>query len=191
MHGDAGFSPQVTNIALKLQAELLKNSISFAQSINGNLILKATLKSVLSTFVEVTGADRGSIFLIDEDSKIVESILSRGPVTRDVKSETIAKVLDDGLAGWTIRHRAIGTISDTMTDDRWVQLPNQPYTVRSAISVPLIYGIDLIGILTLTHAQPHHFSLANVCLMEFMLEYLAFLIVNAQLHATYKLSELA
>lgn len=172
--------------ALQIQTTLLKNSISYAQSVSGSLILKTTLKNTVEILAKYTGADEGSIFLIDEDGVIIESILARGPVTRDIKDSLISKVLDDGLAGWTLRHRQIGIIYDAIADDRWVQLPNQPYKVRSALAVPLIYGVNLIGIITLTHAQANHFDEVTATMMQYSMESIAAIILNAQLHAEYR-----
>lgn len=176
----------VAQIALQIQATLLKNSISYAQSVSGSLILKTTLKTTLETLTKYTGADEGSIFLIDEDGVIIESILARGPVTRDLKDSVISKVLDSGLAGWSLRYRQIGLIYDAMTDDRWVQLPNQPYKARSALAVPLIYGVNIIGIITLTHSQANHFDDAIAAMMQYSMESIAAIILNAQLHAEYR-----
>ena len=175
-----------TQSALQLQTYLLKNSISYSQSVSGNLILKTTLKNTLETLTKSTEADEGSIFLIDEDGVIMESILARGPVTRDLKDSVISKVLDDGLAGWALRHRQIGLIYDAVLDDRWVQLPDQPYIARSALAVPLIYGIEAIGIITLTHAQPNHFDEAIAMMMQYAMEGITAIILNARLHSEYR-----
>jgi sigma-B regulation protein RsbU (phosphoserine phosphatase) len=172
--------------AIQLQTNLLKSSIAYAQSVSGSLILKTTLKHTLEILTQYTKAGEGSIFLIDEDGAIVEGILARGPVTRDLKDSVISKVLDDGLAGWTLRHRQIGIIHDAMTDDRWVHLPAQPYVTRSALAIPLIYGIETIGIITLTHPQPKHFDEGIAMTMQYSMEIITAIIVNAQLHAKYR-----
>jgi GAF domain-containing protein len=172
--------------AIQLQTTLLKSSIAYAQSVSGSLILKTTLKHTLEILIQYTKAGEGSIFLIDEDGAIVESILARGPVTRDLKDLVISKVLDDGLAGWTLRHRQIGIIYDAIIDDRWVQLPDQPYVARSALAIPLIYGIEVIGIITLMHPQPNQFNEESAMMMQYCMEIIAAIIVNAQLHAKYR-----
>jgi len=175
-----------TQAAIQLQTNLLKSSIAYAQSVSGSLILKATLKHTLEILTQYTEAGEGSIFLIDEDGAIMESILARGPVTRDFKDAVISKVLDDGLAGWALHHRQIGIIHDAMIDDRWVQLPDQPYSARSALAVPLIYGLEAIGIITLTHPQPNHFDEEIATMMQYSMEIITAIIVNAQLHAKYQ-----
>ena len=175
-----------TQKALQLQTTLLKNSISYVQSVSGGLILRTTLKNIVESLVTCTNCDDGSIFLIGEDGVIVEGILARGPVTRDRKDAVITKVLDEGLAGWALRHRQIGLIYDTTKDDRWLQFPDQPYKVGSAIAVPLIYGVEAIGIITLSHAQPNQFDEAMIELLQEVMEGITAIIVNAQLHAEYR-----
>lgn len=172
--------------ALQLQTTLLKNSIAYVQSVSGGLILRATLKNIVESLVAFTNCNDGSIFLIGEDGVIIEGILARGPVTRDRKDAVIAKVLDEGLAGWALRHRQIGIIYDTTKDDRWLQFPDQPYKVGSAIAIPLIYGVEAIGIITLSHAQPHWFDESAIALLQETMEGLTAIIVNAQLHAEYR-----
>ncbi len=172
--------------ALQLQTTLLKNSISYVQSVSGGLILRATLKNILESLVSHVGADAGSIFLIGEDGGILEGILARGAVTRDRKDAVISKVLDKGLAGWALRYRQIGIIYDTAKDERWLQFPDQPYQVGSAIAIPLIYGTEAIGVITLSHAQPHQFEEPAIELLKELMEGLTAIIVNAQLHAKYR-----
>ncbi|MFN5855683.1 MAG: GAF domain-containing protein [Pseudanabaenaceae cyanobacterium] len=180
----------VAHRAIEIYTDMLRSSIGYAQSVSGMLILKTTLKNILSTLVKESQAQQGSIFLIDEDGNITESILARGATTKEQKLSAITKVLDDGLAGWALRQRHVGWIHDTMKDDRWVQLPNQPYTVRSAVALPIIYGIEAIGIVTMMHNQPDYFTHKHVALLEMLVEPIAAIIINSQIHAGYNLLDL-
>ena len=181
-------APAQTSIqkALQLQTALLKNSISYVQSVNGGLILRATLKNIVESLLSFSNCEDGSIFLIDEDGTIIEGILARGAVTRDRKDAVIAKVIDAGLAGWALRHRQMGIIYDTAKDDRWLQFDDQPYQVGSAIAIPLIYGVDAIGIITLSHPQPQWFDEPAIEPLQAIMEGLTAIIINAQLHAKYR-----
>ena len=67
-----------------------------------------------------------------------------------------------------------------------MQLPNQPYKARSALAVPLIYGVSIIGVITLTHAQANHFDEVTAVLMQYSMESIAAIILNAQIHAEYR-----
>ncbi len=180
----------VAHRAIEIYTEMLRSSIGYAQSVSGMLILKTTLKNILSTLINESKAEQGSIFLIDEDGNITESILARGATTKEQKLSAITKVLDDGLAGWSLRQRHVGWIHDTMQDSRWVQLPNQPYTVRSAVALPIIYGIEAIGIITMMHHEPEYFTHRHVALLEMLVEPVATIIINSQIHAGYNLLDL-
>jgi sigma-B regulation protein RsbU (phosphoserine phosphatase) len=83
---------------------------------------------------------------------VVDSILARGDISPELSSELIESVLKKGLAGWVMHHRKIGLINDTKLDDRWLNLPNQPYTARSALALPIISGEMQLAILTLMHS---------------------------------------
>ncbi|MBC6423249.1 MAG: hypothetical protein GDA38_18325 [Hormoscilla sp. SP12CHS1] len=52
--------------------------------------------------------------------KIASAILTRPEVPSKQRDRLIGSVLDKGLAGWVSRHRQMGLIADTETDDRWV-----------------------------------------------------------------------
>ena len=92
-------------------------------------------------------------------------------------------VLKDGLAGWVMRHRRIGLIADTEKDDRWFNLPDQPYAVRSAMAVPIIRDDEMLGILTLLHPQPGIFHQGTVDVMEVTAGQLGLALESAKLYS--------
>jgi GAF domain-containing protein len=96
--------------------------------------------------------------LLDADGLVTESLLARGATIREQRQRLVGEVLDKGLAGWVFRHRQVGLITDTVHDERWLTLHNQPYAVRSALGIPILKGKMLLGILTLMHSQPEHFG---------------------------------
>ena len=145
--------------ALKAQSVLLENLVTMAGSSDTFDFIKAALQKTLDLAANLTGAEKGSLFLLDPNTgRVVDAILTRTEVTKEIRDRLIKSVSDKGLAGWTIRNRQLGLIMDTEKDDRWLTLPNQPYTVRSALAVPILRGEDLLGILTLLHSKPEHFS---------------------------------
>lgn len=145
---------------------LLANWMAIAYSAEEETLLRESLNQALETSVNLTDADKGSLFLLDPEGVVTHSILTRGETTPGERNLLIGKVLDKGLAGWVVRHRQVGLITDTEQDERWLTLPNQPYTVRSALSVPIIQGTELLAIVTLLHSEPNHFTLATADLME-------------------------
>ncbi|MGD2188110.1 MAG: SpoIIE family protein phosphatase, partial [Desulfobacterales bacterium] len=169
--------------ALKAQSELLEKFVSLARSPGKDKTLIKILQKTLEVFAELTGAEKGSLFLLDRNGVVIESILTRIDATPEQRSQLIGHVLDKGLAGWVRRHREVGLISDTKTDDRWLHLKDQPYTARSALAVPILRGEKLLGLLTLLHAQPGHFAKEAAELMKITAGQIAIALENARLYA--------
>jgi PAS domain S-box-containing protein len=173
---------KTTKAAFDAQNELLNSLITILQTAKGTLMLKAMLQQTLSIARQLTDAEDGSLFLIDESGVVTESILARGATIRGQKQRLIGEVLDKGLAGWVIRHREVGLIADTLEDKRWLTLHNQPYNVRSALGVPILKGKTLLGIITLMHSQPRHFDEESARLMQMTVQQMALILDNARLH---------
>jgi sigma-B regulation protein RsbU (phosphoserine phosphatase) len=91
----------------------------------------------------------------------------------------IESAFKKGLAGWVRRHRKIGLVNDTRKDDRWLTFPDQPYSARSALALPIISGEVLLGILTLKHSAPYHFTREIVELMRVTATQVAMVLENA------------
>ncbi|NEP15497.1 MAG: GAF domain-containing protein [Leptolyngbya sp. SIO4C1] len=169
------------NTAYHKQLQWLKNHIALSRATTGKLMLKATLKQTLDTAVEITQADTGSIFLLDEQQIVTESILARSGTTEEERTMLVGSVLERGLAGWVCRHQSAVSIGDTALDERWINLPEQPYKVRSALCVPLLRDQQVYGILTLTHPETRHFTLQNSELMLAIADQMALLLESMHL----------
>lgn len=169
--------------AFQAQNRLLENFVSLARSSGKEEKLISILQQTLEVFVGLTGAEKGSLFLLDRNGVVIESILTRADATPEQRSQLIGRVLDKGLAGWVRRHRQAGLIEDTQTDNRWLDLPDQPYSVRSALAVPILRDEKLMGLLTLLHAQMGHFNRETAELMEMTAGQIAIALENARLYA--------
>ncbi|MEB3272658.1 MAG: GAF domain-containing protein [Prochlorothrix sp.] len=144
--------------AYEANQELLKGAVRLAHTTKSQFLMKSTLQHVLRVVNQLAGAESSSLFLIDKSGVFLESILARGPVIQEMKQNLIGQVLDQGLAGWAYRNQRIGCVSDTKTDDRWIQLSNQPYETRSALAIPLMRSKVVLGILTLMHSEANYFT---------------------------------
>ena len=165
-----------------IQSALLENLVAMARSPTEGSVLKSALQKTLDVAADITQSEKGSMFLLDPSGRVSDAILSRTEVTAEQRNLLIGNVLDKGLAGWVIRHRKLGLINDTDNDDRWLTLPNQPYIVRSALAIPILRGDDLLGIITLLHSQPKHFSCEIADLMQTTADQMALVLENARLY---------
>jgi sigma-B regulation protein RsbU (phosphoserine phosphatase) len=173
---------ETAKAASDAQRELLEKLVAMARSPADEEVLKVTLQETLDVCSKLTGAEKGSLFLLDRDGIVTDSILTQREAAAETRARLIGNVLDKGLAGWVNRHREVGLISDTETDDRWLVLPNQPYIVRSALAVPILRGDDLLGILTLLHSSPEQFTPKTANLMQVTADQIALVLENAQLY---------
>lgn len=144
--------------AIEAQEKLFRDILTMRNVASGRLMLRSILLEIVEFSLQLLHGEGASLFVLSPDGMITESILARGPTIQEDKEKLIGEVLNKGLAGWVARYRQIALIEDTLTDNRWLDLPHQPYTVRSAIAIPFLRGRLLLGVLTLTHSQPHKFS---------------------------------
>jgi len=169
--------------ALQVQSKLLENFVTFARSSAKEHVLSRLLKKTLEVSAELTDADKGSLFLVDSKGAVTDSILTRIDPTPEQRSKIIGQVFDEGLAGWVRRNQKVGLIVDTRDDERWVSLPNQPYTVGSALAVPVLRGDNLLGIITLLHDKPGHFNQETADLMLLTAGQIGSALENASLYS--------
>ncbi|NET00380.1 MAG: SpoIIE family protein phosphatase [Sphaerospermopsis sp. SIO1G2] len=167
--------------AFKAQSQLLEKLVSIARSSAQGEVLKAALQTTLDVATTQTASEKGSLFLLETSGKVADAILSQQELTPEKRRNLIGNVLDRGLAGWVVRNRQVGLIIDTNNDNRWLTLPNQPYVVRSALAVPIIRGDELLGIITLLHSQPGHFTQETANLLLLTADQMSLVLENAQL----------
>ena len=146
------------NAAYHKQLQWFKEQAALSRAAVGRVRLKATMKQCLQSTLDITGAETGSIVLVGNDRIIQDYLLLRQNTTEDERRDLVGKVLEKGLAGWVSQNLVVALIPDTQSDSRWMDLPDQPYKVRSALCVPMLREQVLVGILTLTHPDRYYFT---------------------------------
>ena len=172
-------SADALGAAFKAQSELFERFITMARSPDEPAVINVMLRKTIDISIALTGADHGSLILLDSDGGVTDSILSRGEISPELKSVLIESAFKKGLAGWVRRHRKIGLVHDTKKDSRWLTFQDQPYRARSALALPIISGEVLLGILTLKHDRPYHFTQEIVELMRVTATQVAMVLENA------------
>ncbi|MCF8091266.1 MAG: SpoIIE family protein phosphatase [Desulfotignum sp.] len=168
--------------ACRAQGQLFEQLIEMAGSAPDQELLKISMQRTLEVTAQLSGTDIGSLFLLNDQGLVTDSLLTRGEVDIDMKSRLIGSVLDQGLAGWVKTHLDVGLIHDTETDSRWLSLPSEPYSVRSALAVPIIRHNTLFGIITLMHPEPDHFKDEYVEIVQTAASQMALAIEMARLY---------
>jgi len=176
------------NRACKAQGRLFELLIEMAGSASEQKMLKVSMQKTLEVTARLSGAKMGSLFLLNQEGVVTDSLLTRGEVSPNKRLELVGSVIDKGLAGWVRAHLEVGVIKDTQKDARWLSLPEEPYVVRSALAVPIIKHKSLFGIVTLMHPFPHHFNQESIEIVQIAASHMALAIESAQLYI--KLDEL-
>jgi PAS domain S-box-containing protein len=169
-------------VAFDAQDELVRSLAATGQAATGHLMLRAMVLQAAKIASKLTHAEECSLLLLGPDGAVEESILARGATIRENKKHIINEVLADGLAGWVARTHQMALIADATKDERWIVLPDQPYTARSVLCLPIMRGRIVVGVLTLTHSEPDKFSSYMAQLMQMCATQMALALDNARLY---------
>jgi PAS domain S-box-containing protein len=168
--------------SLEMQIRRVNQLLEVARATIEHPTLEATLQNTLDIAAALTNADKGSIFLVDAQHKVTQSVLTRGEMPPLVRAAILKLVLNEGLIGWVLREKQLAIVDDAERDPRWVTLPDQPYEVRSALGVPIRHGDRVLGALILLHPNPDHFDGEHAGTLEAAARQMALAIRNTQVY---------
>jgi class 3 adenylate cyclase len=155
----------------------------FALDLAGHPDLNEILRNALLAATRLSGSQHATVLLIDEQSEHIRYrvALDSGNLA---PLELIAKpMMSKGLAGWVARERRTALVPDTEHDPRWLPGPGLG-DLRSAIVAPLIYGDRTLGVMTLGHESPGHYTDEHLRLVELLCAPVALAIDHARLSAS-------
>ncbi|MCC6192554.1 MAG: GAF domain-containing protein [Anaerolineales bacterium] len=173
--------------ALREQKQLFENLVAVARATAERPSLESTLQNALNVAATLTGAERGSLFLLDPAGEVTHSLLTSRGMTPTEHQDIVRRVMDRGLSGWVVRHGQAVLIADTARDERWLASPGGVSPVASALGVPILSGTALVGVLTLSHSQPNRFTEEHLNLMQAAADQLALALRNAQIYEEQRL----
>jgi signal transduction histidine kinase len=166
---------------LYAQKKLLEALVEVARATAKRPALPEMLQNTLDVAAQITGAEGGSLFLLDEGGAITHSLLALGKPTSQKTQSVAQAALENGLAGWVVRALKPALIPDTSLDARWLPSPETLPNVHSVLSLPIVHGVSLLGVLTLTHTESGHFTDRHLTLMEAAADQMALALRNAQI----------
>lgn len=112
---------------------------------------------VLRMAMEAAGAGSGSLVLVDEHGTPLLGCAQYDGAAQAIHEGGRTELVERGLAGWVVRHRAPALVASTREDPRWLRRAWDEHhaDTRSALGVPVLLGDRLLGILTLVRrGQP-------------------------------------
>lgn len=152
--------------------------------VSASLDLDRALNRTLSLLNEATGAEQGTILLLHAEDNLLHYRAGYGYLSdRSTPGSQGFKLrIGEGLAGWVVKRREAVLIEDLLEDPRWLKSPAAGGEHRSAITVPMMVGEDVIGVLMVFHRSRGFFSAEMLNLVKAIASQVAVAINNARLY---------
>lgn len=163
--------------------ELLYN---VSRELASALDLRTVLQRVLFQSLKYVGGERGSIVVMDDNGKVVDSAIVYGRRIHDHTTQQLRETVERGLAGWVVRNRQPAWLPDTSRDERWLRRPDDAVDksgAKAALCVPLMARERLVGVLTLVHPEPGAYNKEHFNLMQAIADQAGIAVLNASLYA--------
>jgi PAS domain S-box-containing protein len=154
----------------------------------GALDLRTVLTRVLFAAINNVGGERGTVVVLDDSGRVIDSAIVLGKQVRQDQETTtqLRDTIDRGLAGWVVRSRQAALIEDTSRDERWLRKEDDHVDrsgSKSAICVPLLAREKLVGVLTLVHPIPKSYNDEHLELMQAIADQAGMAVLNGRLYS--------
>jgi two-component system, response regulator PdtaR len=159
------------------QVDLLHQT---SKIVSSGLTLDEMLRELIRLAVQVTGCDACLIYLAEPEGDVVLRA-SQLPHTNEIGHIRIK--LGEGVTGWVAEHKsAVALASKAAADKRFKKFPALiEDTYEAFLSVPLVSGGDVIGVINVHHKERRPHTPAEISLMAFMGEQIGGAIAKSRL----------
>jgi uroporphyrinogen-III synthase len=160
--------------------------------VSSQLSLDEMLGEVLGLTVQVTSCDACLVYLIEKDTDEVVLRASQLPHARELGS--LRMKIGEGVTGWVAEHKSVVALaSDAASDQRFKRFSRLVEdTYQAFLSVPLVSGGEVIGVVNVHHREPHHHTTEEISLLTFIGEQMGNAIARAKLvEENQRLQEMA
>ncbi len=158
----------------------LSTIVEATKRLNSTLDLAELLNIILQLTTRHTGAERGTVFLVDHERNEIWSLVGLG-----LDQHEIRLPISKGIAGWVAQHGEPVNLEDAYTDPRFeseVDL-RLGYRTKSLLCLPILSkSNETIGVLQLLNKKSGPFTKADENLLRAISDHVALALENAQLH---------
>jgi len=159
---------------------LLEILHQISKIVSSELNLDDMLRELIRLTVDVTSCDACLIYLADPGGEVVLRA-SQLPHTAEIGNIRIKP--GEGVTGWVAEHRSVVALaSNAASDKRFKNFPALVEdTYEALLSVPLVSGGDVIGVINVHHKQAHPHTPDEVGLLTFLGEQMGGAIAKSRL----------
>ena len=149
--------------------------------VSSYLSLEKMLQELISLTLETTHCDACLVYLVDRATNDVVLRASQLPHAAEIGN--IRLKMGEGITGWVAQHRSVVALSNKASADaRFKNFQTLPEdTFDAFLSVPLVSGGDLIGVINVHHRAAHAHSPEEVALVSFIGEQMGGAIAKSRL----------
>jgi uroporphyrinogen-III synthase len=129
--------------------------------VSSGLSIDDMLQELVALTVEVTACDACLVYLPDHETGDI--VLRASQLPHDAEIGAVRLNLGEGVAGWVAQHKSAVALSshafaDTLVED----------TYEALVSVPLVRGGEVIGVLNVHHREPHLHTPEEISVLCFL-----------------------
>jgi signal transduction protein with GAF and PtsI domain len=132
------------------------------------LSLDEMLGEVVGLTAQVTECDACLVYLLERETGEIVLRASQVPHAQDLGN--IRMKMGEGLTGWVAEHKSVVALSSKASEDqrfkRFRALVEDTY--EAFLSVPLITGGDVIGVINVHHRQAYQHNSDEIALLTFI-----------------------
>ncbi|MBU0512856.1 MAG: GAF domain-containing protein [Chloroflexi bacterium] len=162
---------------LRRRVDVLKELEQIGRSVTASLDLDFVLTAIVDAAVNITGAEEGSLLVLDDDSGELYMRAARN--FQDEFVRTFRLPVSDTLAGEVIR-----TGKPVLLDEGTLQKIKTSYLVRTLMYVPLKIHGRVIGVLGVDNRESKQaFTRHHLALVSTLADYAAIAIENARIYS--------
>ncbi len=138
-----------------------------SQVLATELNFRDLLQRILQLTLESVGAASGSIVVIGDKGDVREGCLVYGGKIHPLPATQLVDTVEQGFAGWVLKHREATLVPSTRDDPRWLRRSwdENEGRSRSALGIPLMINDQVIGVLTLVSSQTGQFTENDLALL--------------------------
>jgi signal transduction histidine kinase/DNA-binding response OmpR family regulator len=167
------------NRELELHVKELSILYSLGRAVTSQLDLEAVLNRVVEAAVYLTGAEEGSLMLIDEQSGDLYMRAARGLGEKHSRGFRVR--VQDSIAGQVLRTGQPIMLGGTRRDD--IYKVKTDYFVKALLNVPLKVGANVIGLLAVNNRDTvRAFNPRHLSMLTALADYASIAIYNARLY---------
>jgi len=126
------------------------------------------LGEIVGLTAQVTGCDACLVYLLDRNRHEVVLRASQVPHAADLGN--LRMKVGEGITGWVAAHKSVVALSrNAGSDARFKRFPALVEdTYEAFLSVPLVSGGEIIGVVNVHHREPHSHAPDEISLLTFV-----------------------